>query len=90
MHSRRFQPFGNAIENFRIRRVGAIEARSVKEHQAVPTEIRTIRNGIDNYRKRIFRTRTRCAMPDWRDSSTQSNVNELGTIRLNDWIVAAV
>jgi len=90
MHSRSFQPFGNAVENFRIIRVGTIEARSVKEHQAVPTEIRTIRNGVDDYRKRIGGTRTGYAIPDWRDNSTQSNVNELGTIGLNDWIVAAV
>ena len=79
MYSRSFQPFGNAIENLSIRRLRGIEARGIKENQAVAFEFRTFRNGIDDYRQRSFGKRARCTVPDWRDNITQSNVNKLGT-----------
>lgn len=90
MYSRSFQRFGNTIESFSIHRVGSIESRSVKENQAVASELRTIRNRINDYRQRLFGKRARCSVPDWGDNVTKSNVDELGTVNLNDWIVAAL
>ena len=67
--------------------MGIIEARSIKENQAVTSELRTIRNGIDDYRQRLFGARG-WAVPDFRDIFIQSKVNELETSqRLNDWVV---
>ena len=88
MDSQSFQPFGNVIENFSIRYVGSIKARGVKENQAIPTELWTIRSGIDDYWQRLCGTRAHCAVPDFCDIFTHSNVDELGTVKLNDWIVA--
>jgi len=69
--------------------MGIIESRGVKENQAAALELRTIRNGIDVYRQRLFGTRG-CRVPDFCDIFTQSNVNELGTAqRLNDWVSVA-
>ena len=56
--------------------MGIVEARGVKENQAVAFELRIIRNGIDDYRHRVFGTRG-CAVPDLCDDFTDSNVNEL-------------
>ena len=76
MYSRSFQPFSNALQNFHILLVGIIEARGVKENQTDAFEVRTIRNGIDDYRQRLFGTRS-YAVPDFRDIFTNSGVNEL-------------
>ena len=70
--------------------MGITEARRIKENQAVPAELRTIRNGIDDYWKSFFGTRG-CAVPDSCDIFAQRSVNELGTTQhLNDWVVIAL
>jgi hypothetical protein len=90
MCSRIFQPFSNALQNFYILLVGVIETRGIKENQTVAFEVWTIRNGMDDYRQRLFGTRGR-AVPDFRDSFTLRSVNELGTAqRLNEWFVVAL
>jgi len=62
--------------------VGVIEARGVKENQAAAFKIRTIRNGVDDYRQRVFGTRgrgvRRVRLVD-HIIFTQSCVNEIGT-----------
>ena len=67
-----------------------IEARGVKKDQAVAFELRTIRNGVDEYRQRMFGARG-CVVPDFCDGFTQSNVNELSrnSATLNDWVIVA-
>lgn len=84
MYSRSFQPFCNAIKSFSIHRVGTIEARSVKENQTVASELRTIRNGIDDYWQRLRGTRAGCSVANFCDISTHGNVDELEIVRLND------
>ena len=84
MYLRVFQPSENEIEIFSILSEGSIKARGVKENQTAVSEFRMPRNGIDDYRQRFFGKRALCAVPDWRDSIAQSDVNELGTVRLND------
>jgi len=58
--------------------MGIIEARRVQEHQLVASELRTIRNGIDDYRQWVFGARD-CTMPHLCDIfiQTQGSVNEL-------------
>lgn len=70
--------------------MGIVETGGIKENQAVSFELRITRNGVDEYRERMFSTRG-CAVPDSRDNLTDSNVNELETRKcMNGRIVVAL